>query len=116
MALETPWDIASAAYGSIKNIAEGIIKKDLIQIGIGVLQAIGIALGAKGLEYLKSAQEMYDQVKLVPSAMRMGVICSAMRDEDLTVFLKVMSMLGVSAEVINKSIQEYKIYLQQKEE
>jgi hypothetical protein len=97
----------SSAFSSIKNITEGIIEKDNLKLGIGVLQAIGMALGPAGSKYLQDAEAAYERAGKIPSSMVYGMIYSGLKDEHKGVFIKALSMLGVSADTIKESITAY---------
>jgi hypothetical protein len=103
----------TAAYSSLMNIAEGIKEKDEIKISIGVVQAIGMALGPMGSKYLQYADDAYKRAELIPRSMRYGMIMSGLKDEHVGQFLKAMSMLGISTETI---IESYNTWIEYKKQ
>ena len=101
----------NTAYGAISNIAEGIMEDDQLKVGIGILQMFGMALGEVGSHYFKYAESAFERAKLVPRSMIVGFICSGIRDKHMGTFYKVMSMLGVSADVIKSSYEAYQSWM-----
>jgi hypothetical protein len=92
----------------LHNLAKGIADRDPIQIGVAIVQIIGVTLGLKGDKYLKFAEDAYKRATLIPRSMIYGMIASGIQDEHIGAFFKAMSMLGVNADNINSSIEEYK--------
>nr|WP_230977835.1 RHS repeat-associated core domain-containing protein [Treponema vincentii] len=101
----------NTAYGAISNIAEGVMEDDKLKIGIGILQMFGMALGEAGSHYFKYAESAFERAKLVPRSMIVGFICSGIRDKHMGIFYKVMSMLGVSADVVKSSYEAYQSWM-----
>ena len=98
----------TSAYGAIANIAEGIMERDELKIGIGILEVFGMALGKAGSHYFEYAESAFKRAKLVPRSMVVGMILSGIRNKDLGTFFKAMSMLGISTDTIKTSYEEYK--------
>ncbi len=101
----------TGAYGAIENIVSGIMNKDVLSIGIGVLQVVGMGLGKEGSKYLEYASDAFERVKLVPRSMKMGFIASGIRNKHMGMFLKAMAMAGISADVIQSSLEEFNQWL-----
>ena len=78
----------TSAYGAIANIAEGIMERDELKIGIGILEVFGMALGKAGSHYFEYAESAFKRAKLVPRSMVVGMILSGIRNKDLGTFLK----------------------------
>jgi len=101
----------NTAYGAMSNIAEGLMEDDQFKVGIGILQMFGMALGEVGSHYFKYAESAFKRAKLVPRSMIVGLICSGIRDKHMGIFYKVMSMLGVSADVVKSSYEAYQSWM-----
>jgi hypothetical protein len=101
----------STAFSAIGNMAEGILKKDGLKLGIGVMQSIGMALGPAGSKYLKYAEDAYERASKIPSSMVVGMIYSGIKDEHVGVFLKAMEKLGVNADTIKESYAAFQKYI-----
>ncbi|GHT77049.1 hypothetical protein FACS1894130_00180 [Spirochaetia bacterium] len=100
----------ATATGAIKNVAEGIIERDAVKVGIGVFEMVGMALGAKGSGYLKEASEIYARANLIPRSMVIGAIYAGLRAEHAGYLLKAMEMAGISADFIKASYDAYMNY------
>lgn len=101
----------NTAYGAMSNIAEGLMEDDQLKVGIGILQMFGMALGDIGSHYFEYAEAAFKRAKLVPRSMIVGLICSGIRDKHMGIFYKVMSMLGVSADVVKSSYEAYQSWM-----
>jgi uncharacterized protein RhaS with RHS repeats len=110
--------IKTAQYGSrasnaLESITRGIIDDDAFKIGVGVMESIGMGLGKSGSKYLNWASEAFTRAKSVPKTMKVGMIYSGLLDKHKGIFMKAMSIVGVSAEAIIQSYNEYKNYKNQ---
>jgi RHS repeat-associated protein len=97
----------TTAYGAINNIVQGIKNKDNLQLGIGVLEVIGMALGKVGDQYLEYAESSYKRLSNLPRSMIYGAVASGLRDEHIGIFFEAMSLVGVSADTIKSSAENY---------
>jgi RHS repeat-associated protein len=97
----------TTTYSALNNIVQGIRNKDNLQLGIGVLEVIGMALGKVGSQYLEYAESSYNRISKLPRSMIYGAIAAGLRDEHIGIFFKTMSIIGVSADTIKASAENY---------
>jgi RHS repeat-associated protein len=101
----------TTAYSALNNIVQGIKNKDNLQLGIGVLEVIGMALGKAGDRYLEYAESSYNRISKLPRSMIYGAIAAGLRDEHIGIFFKAMSIVGVSADTIKASAENYSVVM-----
>lgn len=95
----------TAVIDAAKNMFEGIKTKDNGLIAMSVFELIGTAAGIKGEDYLNEAKFWYDRLKKVTPEFRVGIFFNGLREEHKGIFLKIMSIFGLNAELIKSSAE-----------